>query len=230
MYRIEVGWGLQMEIGILLTLSVTDPETKIITNYRSKIIDKNEHYLFIDYPINAKTKKTAILPKGTYIQSSYIGNDQSVYSFHSTVIAKVNVTIPALAINIPNKTDIKRIQRRSYVRIETAVDVSIYRYEDEPQTFTTVTLDISGGGMSIILPASHALDENDKLEVWMVLQMQNGEYHYIFSHARVVRVITDKFDIGTASIKFETIAKLDQQIVIRYCFEKQRESRSKEIM
>ncbi|WP_404452863.1 PilZ domain-containing protein [Virgibacillus necropolis] len=218
-----------MDIGTSLTLSVTDPQTGIDTKYRCKVIEKNEHYLFIDYPVNVKTKRTAILPKNTYIQTSYIESNQSVYSFNTKVIAKVNVNIPALAISIPRETDIKRIQRRSFVRIETAVDVSIHRAKPVSESFATVTSDISGGGMSIILPVDHTLNENDNLDVWIVLQMQNGQYNYIYTQSTVVRVITDKGNIHTASIKFATISKQDQQVIIRYCFEKQRELRTKEL-
>lgn len=57
----------------------------------------------MDYPVNDKTNRTALLAKGTYMKPSYIGNDQSVYSFTTTVIAEVNVTIPALAISILEK-------------------------------------------------------------------------------------------------------------------------------
>lgn len=218
-----------MDIGTLLTISLTDSETKIVTKYRCKIIDKNEHHLFIDYPINEETKRTARIAKDTYMQASYIGSDQSVYSFKTKVIAKVNVTIPALAVSIPNQTDIKRIQRREYVRIETAVDVSVHHTTGSFQPFTTVTVDISGGGMSIVLPVTCPLKKADMLDIWMILHMQKGEYQYIYSQSKVVRVITDK-DIHTASIKFQTIPKQDQQVIIRYCFEKQRELRAKEMM
>lgn len=219
-----------MNIGTVLTLYVTDPQTKIDTKYRCKIIDKNEHYLFVDYPVNKNTKRTTLFTEGTYMKTFYIGGDQSVYSFNTKVIAKVNVTIPALAIIRPSKKDISRIQRRAYVRIKTAVDVSIHRAEGSPQSFATVTSDISGGGMSIILLNANSLDKRDILNSWMVLQMQNGEYHYIYSQSKVVRVITDKNNVHTASIKFETISKRDRQMVIQFCFEKQRESRTKELM
>lgn len=220
-----------MDIGTLLTLFVTDKKTNKNTKYRCKIIDKNGHYLFVDYPVNDKTKRTALLAKGTYMKASYIGNDQSVYSFTTKVIAKVNVTIPALAISIPEKKDVNRIQRRAYVRIATTVDVSIHFTEEcAKHPFATVTSDISGGGMSIILPTTKNLNERDSIDIWMVLQMQNGEYHYIYSQSTVVRVITNKHKIHIASIKFETISKHDQQKVIRFCFEKQRESRTKELM
>lgn len=219
-----------MDIGTLLTISVTDPKTGVSTKYRSKIVEKNEHYLFIDYPVNVETKRTAILPKATHVQTSYIDSDQSVYSFNTKIVARVNVNIPALAVSTPKETDIKRIQRRSFVRIDTAVDVSIHHTDDIIEPFTTVTSDISGGGMSIILPTNNMLNENDSVDLWIVLQMQNGEFQYIYSQSKVVRVFTDKTTINTASIKFETISKLDQQAVIRYCFEKQRELRSKKIM
>ncbi|WP_430785522.1 flagellar brake protein [Virgibacillus flavescens] len=217
-----------MEIGTMITITVTDAETNVVTKYRSKIIEENDTYLFIDYPINMETKRTAALPKGAFIKVSYVGNDQSVYLFNTQVIAKVNVTIPALAISIPQESDIKRIQRRAFVRIETAVDVSVHHPGEELKSFATVTSDISGGGMSIVIPRSEEVSENDDLDLWIVLNMHNGEYNYIYSRAKAVRVITDKQNIHTASLKFESISKQDQQLVIRYCFEKQRELRTKE--
>ncbi|MFZ3578181.1 flagellar brake protein [Virgibacillus sp. DJP39] len=216
-----------MEIGTQLTLTEKKTKKDESTNYRCKIIDKNERFLFIDYPVNIKTKRTVLLPKGTNLQTSYIGNDHSVYSFSTKVIAKANLNIPALAISIPDKDDIKRIQRRSFVRIETAVDVSIHSKEHNTKPFVTVTSDISGGGLLVILPSIHLLNENDSLDVWIVLEMQNGIFHYISTQSRVVRVITGS-NIHTASIKFENMSNHDQQVLIRYCFEKQRELRTKE--
>ncbi|ASN05498.1 flagellar brake protein [Virgibacillus necropolis] len=218
-----------MDIGTLLTLTAIDPMTGINTTYRCKIIEKNEHYLIIDYPVNEKTKRTAMLPKGTNLQTSYIGSDQSVYSFSTKVVAKVNVPIPALAISNPDKTEIKRIQRRAFVRIETAVDVSIHRTEHKSDSFTTVTSNISGGGMSIIMPATSMVQENECLDVWIVLQMQNDEFHYIHTQSKVIKEFTDRNNVRLASIMFENLSKQDQQVLIRYCFEKQREFRTKEM-
>lgn len=216
-----------MNIGTLLTMETKQPKNKEKEKYRCKIIEKNENYLFIDYPIEVKSSKTGFFQKGTSFSASYVGKDQSVYSFHTKVVAKVKLNIPALAISFPDKNDIKKIQRREYVRIETAVDVAFHG-TNEP--FTTVTSDISGGGMSIIIPNGKNVTANETANVCVALQMHSGDYHYVNALAEVIRVNHDTSTVKTASLKFVSVNKHQQQHIIRYCFEKQREARKKELL
>ncbi|MFA1820692.1 flagellar brake domain-containing protein [Virgibacillus oceani] len=51
-----------------------------------KIIEKNDHYLFIDYPIEEKTRKTCYFRKGTIFFVAHIGRDQSVYQFRTELV------------------------------------------------------------------------------------------------------------------------------------------------
>lgn len=219
-----------MKIGTLFTLEMEDLETRVMAKYRCKVIDKNENYLFIDYPINIKTKKTTFFPKGDKFSISYLGADQVVYQFISKIISRVNLRVPALVIRFPDKNKIQRIQRREYVRIETAVDTAVHCLEDSFSAFTTVTTDISGGGLSVIIPSKHTLAKNKKLNIWLVLQMQSGEYNYINAKAELVLLKLLDNALKTASLKFTSITKQSQQNIIQFCFEKQREARKKELI
>ncbi|WP_164668747.1 flagellar brake protein [Virgibacillus doumboii] len=216
-----------MRIGTLLTIEIKQPNNKETKKYRCKVIEKNEHYIFIDYPIETKTNKTGFLPKGTRFTATYVGKDQSVYLFHTEIVAKVKLNVPALAIYFPDKKDIKKIQRREYVRIETAVDVAFHG-TNEP--FTTVTSDISGGGMSMIIPNGKNVTTNESADVCIVLKMHSGDYSYVNAQAEVIRVKEDGNKVKTASMKFISVNKQVQQSIIRYCFEKQREARKKELL
>ncbi|WP_099158376.1 flagellar brake protein [Virgibacillus ndiopensis] len=219
-----------MKIGTLLMLEVTQTDKNDLQKYRCKVIEKNEHYLFIDYPVNEQTKKTSYLPKGTYIAVTYVGSDQSVYSFHTQIVAKVKFNIPALAISLPEKSKINRIQRRKYVRIDTSVDVTVHSPNDSFEPFVTVTSDISGGGLSIILPNKVNLAERDTLDLWVVLPMQSNEYHYVFAQTEIIRINVSDTSVNTASLKFVSITSQAQQHIVQYCFEKQREARKKELL
>ena len=196
-----------------------------------KIIEKNDHYLFIDYPIEEKTRKTCYFRKGTNFSAIFIGKDQSVYQFRTELVSKANFKIPALALKLPQKEDIKRVQRREFVRIKSAVDIAVYASDDSFTPFTTVTNDLSGGGMSIILPKGTNLDhvESKKAVIWMVLEMNNGDYQYCYIKAEFVHIKEHLSGIQTASLKFTSITRNVQQQIIRYCFEKQREARKKEL-
>ncbi|SFA73474.1 c-di-GMP-binding flagellar brake protein YcgR, contains PilZNR and PilZ domains [Lentibacillus halodurans] len=214
-----------MKIGTALTMEINNSETGEISKYRSSVIEKTAHHLLIDLPIDDKTNKTVFLPEGTHMKITYIGTDQTVYMFHTEIAARVKENIPALAITFPEKEAISTIQRRQFVRIDTAVDVAVHRAKD---SFTTVTADISGGGISVILPESHPIDISERLDIWIVLQMHSGDFQYIHAIAEVIRVDDDN-GVSKASLKFVSINESEQQLIIRYCFEKQLESRKKEL-
>ncbi|WP_404453193.1 flagellar brake protein [Oceanobacillus kapialis] len=215
-----------MKIGSVLTLELKKTGMKT-ESYRCKIIEKSEHYLFIDYPINEKSKKTSFLPKGTVLKATFVDEKQHLYAFKTEIVAKVKLTVPGLAIKLPGD-DLKRIQRREFVRVPAAVDIAIHSKNNAFPPIVTVTSDISGGGLSAILPQGINLDEQGPLDLWLTLDMQSGEYFYINTMAELV--FTNKAStLHTASLKFINIQKEDQHKIVRYSFEKQREARKKEL-
>ncbi|WP_036688174.1 flagellar brake protein [Paucisalibacillus globulus] len=219
-----------MKIGDFLTIETYSIEYDSVEKYRSKIIDKNKNYIYIDYPVHLKTKRTtAAIRIGTKMAAEYLGEDQSVYRFKTEVMDKKNGKIPTLALMLPNDEQIERIQRRQYVRIETAVDVAIHSNENKLTTFATVTFDLSGGGLSVVVPKGFRLVDGEMLTIYLVLPMHSGEYHYLHLPGEVVRFIERESGANIASIKFIEQNDQDVQVIIRYCFEKQREARQKEL-
>lgn len=132
-----------MKIGTVLQLLITQAN-KQNKKYRCKIIDKNDKYLFIDYPVDVKTKKTAFFNKDTLFDVFFIGEDEVVHHFRSRLAAKVKLNIKALAMTLPE--ELKRVQRRNFVRVDAAVDIAVHSPDQPFPPFTTVTNDISGGG------------------------------------------------------------------------------------
>lgn len=218
-----------MKIGTMLNLELRKAGIKEPIKYHCKVVEKNENYLFIDYPIEMKSKKTAFIPKGTILEVTYKGDDQTIYYFRTEIVSKLKLTVPALAITFSDETEIKRIQRREFVRVETSADVAIHSSDDTFSPFVTVTTDISGGGMSIIIPKDKTLETNIFVDAWLTIQI-TGEHHYINAEAEVVSIKTLNNSINTASLKFMSLPKQPQQAIIRYCFEKQREARKKELL
>ncbi|RDW22032.1 flagellar brake protein [Oceanobacillus chungangensis] len=218
-----------MKIGTVLHIELKNPKTNKNDKYRCKVIEMNELYLIIDYPVNEITNKTTVLPKRKHFSVSYIGEDEAVYQFNSSITSKIKLNVPALAIEYPKKENIRRIQRREFVRIETTVDVAIHSIDQAFSPFVTVTSDISGGGISIIAPNGHKLVIGDIVETWLTLQMHEDKYHYINMKTKVVFIKTLKSSIELVSLKFIELDQLSQQAIIRFCFEKQREARQKEM-
>lgn len=216
-----------MDIGTQLTLKKSSLKDDM--TYRCKIIDYDDNYLYIDYPIHQLTKKTAFFQKGNRLNASYIGHDDAIYKFQTEIMHKVILTVPALAIKHPHD-NIRRIQRRQFVRVNTAVDIAVYCVNESFRPFVTVTVDLSGGGLSLILPKHATLSEGQHVKVWMVLQMYSGKYEYIKVETEVIRVYSAKNSLKVASVKFMSTTPHIEQLMIQYCLEKQREERKKELM
>lgn len=218
-----------MKIGVVLTLEIFNTDANSYEKYRCKIMDKNNEHIFIDYPVHMKTKKTEVFRIGTRLSAEYIGEDQSVYRFKTIVLHRRKGKIPTLALQVPSKDEIKRIQRREYVRVDTAVDVAIHSKKESFSPFTTVSVDLSGGGLSVIIPKGVQMEEKEDIHVNLVLPMHSGDYNYLNLNGEVVRVLQNDFSANTASIKLLSLSEQDKQAIIRYCFEKQREARQKEM-
>lgn len=220
----------QVEIGTPLQITVENEENDG-EQYRSKLIDKNSKYLIIDYPTNVTTKRTAILPLQSRLKISFIDKNRRVYQFETTLIKRVKTSkILGLAVVYPEKDEIKRIQRRNYVRIHTSIDVAIHSPNSSFLPIITVTNDISGGGLSIIVPEDTELESGMEAEVWMVLPRNNGKNDYICAKSETVDLFEEKDEPMKASFKFVDIDENDKQRIIRFVFDKQREERRKEYL
>ncbi|WP_112181196.1 MULTISPECIES: flagellar brake protein [Paraliobacillus] len=217
-----------IKIGTTLTLEAEneDGETH---RYRCKVVEMKGSTIYIDYPINEQSGRTSIFPKGTIFQANFIGNDQSIYQFDTEIKGKKTANLPMLLLHFP-KDDLKRIQRREYVRVLTTLDVSIHHANQIDQPFTTITYDISGGGLAIILPSNHAVEPGKTVYMWLVLPMQSGETIYVTAEAEAIRTYQKKeSDRQLLSMKFTNINEKDRQKIIRYCFEIQLRERRKDL-
>lgn len=217
-----------MEIGAFLQLETLFAHPYDKQTFRSKIIEKNEHYIFIDYPFHEISKRTKYFPLQARFIVTYIDKGQSIYQFKTHIAGKANLPVPALALRMPAADEIERIQRRQYVRIDTAVDVSVHSIGGNFAPFTTVTADISAGGLSLILPPDNEIPHKDALDICLVIPMEGINPHYIYAKGEHVRSYSYEHSVPLASIKFTAIHAQDKQRIIRYCFQKQRDARRKE--
>lgn len=215
------------KIGMSLVLETIEREKH--EKYRCKLIEQSESLLFVDYPINELNGKTAFFMTGTKFIASFVGLDGSVYQFVTELKNKANIKIPALALSYPGDEGLKRIQRRDYVRIASTNDIAIHAKAMEFPPFTTVTTNISGGGLAFLLPEQISLLPGNKLDAWLVLYLESGIVKHLQLEAVVIRTKQGKEGrSNTVSIQFEEIDDQTRQTIIRYCFERQlRERRQK---
>ncbi|MFB5661649.1 flagellar brake protein [Alteribacillus sp. HJP-4] len=214
-----------IDVGNTIHLELSEPsETGAVKNskYRCRLIDTAKGCFIIEPPVNEKTRKTVFFMEGTQFQAWFIGFDQAVYSFQTEVKSRRNSKINALVIYDPGREKYYRLQRRNYVRIDTSIDFSIQPAGTSSPPVITTSLDISGGGLAVLLPAHHFLKEDMKVKVCGVLHFQDGEICYVHARCKVIRIL--KEEIGKtprASLQFIEIPENDRQKIIRYCFEQQ---------
>jgi hypothetical protein len=109
--------------------------------------------------------------------------------------------------------EVERIQRREFVRVDAHVTVNV-RGIDEPLGGDTATLDISGGGIRISDPWGLPLG----LDVRVEIALPDGEA--VQGLGRVVRAAAE----GEKGISFEDLARPDEDRLIRYIRERERQA------
>ncbi|WP_077213820.1 flagellar brake protein [Bacillus dakarensis] len=208
-----------INIGDVLTLEVKFSDK--LEKYKCKLAERKGQHLYIDYPINLQTNKTAFLIDGTQLKCSFVDKTGSVYLFETEVLGRVKQNIPMLILSDPGSERYIKIQRRQYVRVETSVDIAVHPTSFEFKPFVTVTDDISAGGAAIITSNKINLNSGMKINCWLVLPMQNGEYHYQQFHSKIVRVIPLDERRNKVSIQFLEVSPNDRQMLLRFTFDRQ---------
>jgi c-di-GMP-binding flagellar brake protein YcgR len=191
--------------------------------YTCKLVETSKEKLFIYYPVNIKTGKMVYLLDGTQLKVTFVTKDQTVYIFETEVQGRVKQEdIPLVILSFPGWENIIKIQRRQFVRVETAVDIAIHPLNGEFTPFVAVTNDISAGGAAVVLPSDTQIELGLIFNCWVVLPMQSGDYQYMFFKARVIRVIGAKNGKrNIMSFEFLDITSIERQLLIRFSFERE---------
>lgn len=196
--------------------------------YRCRVVEKKGDKLYIDYPINEQTGRTVFLIDGTQLRASFVGKDNTVYLFETAVLGRYKQTIPMIILTYPGKDGLVRVQRRQYVRIDTAIDVAVHPLNKEFYPFVTVTSDISAGGALLILPNNSKVKPGILIHTWFVLPLLSGEYSYLKLTSKVIRIVPgENGERDKASLELVEIKEHERQLLIKFCFERQLLSRKK---
>ncbi|WP_100407189.1 flagellar brake protein [Bacillus solitudinis] len=196
-------------------------ESKVL-NLRCRLVDQTTKSFVIDYPINQVTNKPNFFFDGTQFRAWFIGKDGAMYAFDTEITGRKKGNIPVLLLKDPGKENYQRIQRRNYVRVETSADVAVHPINNEFAPFTSVTLDLSGGGSAVMIPNNNTLPSRGEVILWVVLHMQTGQIEYVKAKCKIIRVYKSlKSARERVSLQFLEIGERDRQKIIKYCFERQ---------
>lgn len=217
---------MKLKIGTMIHLENREEEE--IIRYRSRVVDiASEDVIYIDYPVDVEEERTRVLPVGDRLHVSFVDEINVVYEFETEILGRQYDPVPMLQISYPtDKKAFKKIQRREYVRIETAVDVSLE--VEGGQTYQLTTHDISAGGMALYLGSSSLdLAEGEQVEATIVLPFSDGKIQHERVTANVVRIF-EKNNRPIASFQFEELTDFFRSEIVRFCFERQLQQRREE--
>lgn len=189
--------------------------------YKCKLAERKGNNLYIDYPINQESNKTAFLVDGTQLKAIFLAEDGTVYLFESEVLGRVKQKIPMMILSYPGDEHLVKIQRRQFVRVETPVDVAIHPENNEFTSFVSVTDDISAGGAAIIAKMDCSLKAGMHIFTYFVLAMQNGVNYYLKLKSNVIRVSEPRNGKSLISVQFMEVSPQDRQLLLRFCFDRQ---------
>lgn len=180
--------------------------------YKTSIQDIRDGEMLIIIP--TRDGEYLTLNKDDEIEQLYY-DDKNVFSYKSKVIARVKEgLIPFYKISKPY--NIKRIQRRNYVRISTFKDINYIKESkdinnSEDKLLDAFLLDLSGGGMK--MKTNEELDVNDTIISNLIFDEDEVKVK-----GKVVRVDKSNDKKYICGIRFEDIDNITREKIIRIVF------------
>ncbi len=214
---------MELKIGTMLILEPT--YTDSVEKLRCKVVEQNEQAIYIDYPVNTETKRTAFLVDGAQFRATFHTEAKQSFAFNTEVLGRKKGNIPMIMLKVPPEDEFIKIQRREYVRVETAVDIAV-GHEERYNQF--VSADISAGGILLHINQSVTFKEGDVVQLTIVLPYLNGDMRYVITDASVISIF-ERNGQRYASMQFKDTDDLDKQYIVRFCFERQLHIRKKEM-
>lgn len=192
--------------------------------YKARIADITESDISVEIPLDEKTGEFKFLDEGTQLNINYLSNEQGQYNFETKIMGYVRDPIILLKLSIPQK--INRIQRRDYLRVNISLETA-FRIKDSTikKWHHTRTIDISGGGFQFI--QTDRIKPEQIIEGWLILPFKNGTIEHIKYEGEILRVYPSEQNnnVNYVTVKFISINENIRGKIVRFCYEKQMETR-----
>lgn len=193
--------------------------------FNSNVQDVTEAYIAISIPTNAG--EYLPLAKGAIIEVIYY-EEENIYKFASTIIGRKFENIPILLIAKPK--EIKKIQRRKYVRVPLIQTAKYINFKNDPKTnlskidvkkyLKAVLVDLSGGGMRVKI--SEEIKSNDFLLVSLTVNEED-----VLIVGQTKRIVKDDDGRFICGLSFESLDNAVREQLIRYIFQLMRNQMKK---
>ncbi|WBW95412.1 flagellar brake protein [Oceanirhabdus sp. W0125-5] len=190
--------------------------------YKSVVQDSRDSTFMITIPM--KGNEYLPIPIGESVELHYYEKD-IIYKFESTVISRENKGLPVLVLRNPK--EVKKIQRRKYVRIPVTSYVRYMKIDKNyklrrPDAATlnsmnkTTVLDVSGGGIRF--------KSNENLKDQLLLVQISFNELEIMARGQIVRCIYDDIErVYDCGLSFIEIGSQEREKLISYIFKLMRQ-------
>ncbi|HZG55457.1 flagellar brake protein [Paenibacillus sp.] len=201
----------------LQVASLDEEESK--KQYKTRIADVSSENIAIEVPLDEKTGRLKRLDVGDQISAHFVTGDGVKNFFETEVIGHHTDVVRLVILRKPEPEAISRVQRRTFLRVPAALEIAC-RLGDHLQ-FLAMTEDISGGGTSIVCDGHIPIKANDTLSCWLLIHYRNGSIEHVPFKSEIIRTKPLETGKQLAMMRFQEIAGVEQQKIIRYCFERQ---------
>ncbi|TRW28628.1 hypothetical protein FL857_00650 [Criibacterium bergeronii] len=179
--------------------------------YASRVISlDSEIELMVENP--SKEGKEVRFLNGTKLDVVFQVENHGLHSFETEIVAKVREKINLLKLR--RLGEVKKLQRRNFYRVKSELDVIVRRSGDVIFE-ETIILDISGGGLKFLSRQDFKLGDLVELNITLLGEDLDLE-------AKVVKVDKIGFGKSEVSVEFYDLYEDDQNVIVKYVFEKQR--------
>jgi c-di-GMP-binding flagellar brake protein YcgR len=190
---------------------------------RSRVADMDEKNIYIEIPLDEKSRRLYRAEVGEKLQLFFFTQEGVKHLFPSVVTGYRKDTVPLVAIHKPDLEEITKDQRRSFLRVEANLELAV-KLGDKLR-FVAITEDVGGGGISFTCERKWPIVANQVVSCWLLLNYKGGSIAHSKFEGEVVRVLPVEPDKHLIMMRFQDIADPDQQKIIRYCFERQLDTR-----
>lgn len=193
--------------------------------YKSRISDMDDESMYMEVPLQEGTGKLKKLYIGDELSAYFLTEGGVKNFFNSHVLSHHEDIIRLVRIKKPEQDQITKVQRRSFLRVQAELEVAVMT-QDGSQ-FLAKTDDVGGGGISFHLQPDQAIAEGSILSCWILIPFKNGSVEHVPFEGEVVRVKELPTNRSIVMLKFNQIADMERQKLIRYCFERQFDFRNR---
>jgi len=196
-------------------------EAEASQDYKSRIADITEDQMAIEIPINEKTGRLKRLVPGDELSAYFVTPDGFKHYFATEVTGFREDVIRLVLIRKPATEEISKIQRRSFVRVTADLELSVKL--PNGRYFVTHTDDVGGGGLSFVSDKNTVFLPDQEAACWLLVPHRGKIEHIRFTGEVIRENMMESRKI--CMLRYKSITEKDRQRIIRFCFERQIESR-----